>query len=263
MNRIKHLFENKKRDILNIYFTAGFPKLNDTGTIIKTLAEAGADIIEVGMPYSDPLADGPTIQQSGTVALQNGMKLDLLFEQIKEVRQHTNIPLIMMGYFNQMMQYGETKFIERCSEVGVDGLILPDMPLYVYEEQFKALFEKHNICMSFLITPNTPEERIRKIDSLTRGFIYMVSSASITGAKTGISEEQLNYFNRINSMSLKNPRLIGFGISSYETFNTACRYAQGAIIGSAFIRMLEKADGNIESEIHHFVESIRGVNLLA
>ncbi len=257
MNRIEQLFKNKGKNILNIYFTGGYPNLNDTETIILELEKAGADLIEIGMPYSDPLADGPTIQESGTAALKNGMTLDLLFQQVAVVRKQSNIPLIMMGYFNQMMQYGDMAFLEKCAEYGIDGLILPDMPLYVYEEKYKATFEKLNIGISFLITPQTSNERIKKIDELSKGFIYMVSSSAITGAKKGISEAQLDYFNRINGLQLQNPRLIGFGISDHETFSTACQYANGAIIGSAFIRAL-KASNNITQTIHNFIEMVKG-----
>lgn len=255
MNRIQQLFQNKQENILNIYFTAGFPNLHDTEHIILALEKGGADLIEIGMPYSDPLADGPTIQESGAKALANGMTLPLLFEQITTVRQQTQIPLILMGYFNQVMQYGEEKFFRKCKEVGIDGVILPDMPLHVYEEQFKKLFTELDLSISFLITPQTPEDRIRKVDALTRGFIYMVSSAAITGAKAGISEQQLVYFNRIHNLQLKNPRLIGFGISNHDTFTTACKYANGAIIGSAFIKTLEKAE-NVEQRTVDFVQSI-------
>lgn len=271
MNRIQQLFQNKPENILNIYFTAGFPHLNDTEHIILALERGGVDLIEIGMPYSDPLADGPTIQQSGDVALANGMTLQLLFQQIVAVRQKTEIPLILMGYFNQVMQYGEERFFRQCAEAGIDGLILPDMPLHVYEEQFQNLFQELNLIISFLITPQTPEARIQKIDDLSRGFIYMVSRASITGAKDGISEAQLAYFNRINAMQLQNPRLIGFGISNQETFSTACEYASGAIIGSAFIKALNdtgtgqrpaSATQVLEQATIEFVHRIRGTNQL-
>ena len=208
------------------------------------------------MPYSDPMADGPTIQNSGNIALKNGMNVRLLFEQVEAVRKKSNIPLIMMGYFNQVMQYGEEQFFRKCAAIGVDGLILPDLPVYVFEEKFKALFEELNLRISFLISPQTSEARIRQIDDLTKGFIYMVSSSSITGAKSGISDEQMTYFNRINNMQLKNPRLIGFGISNHETYATACKYSSGAIIGSAFIRTLDKAT-DLKSSIKGFVEMVR------
>ncbi len=256
MNRIKQLFKDKKENILNIYFTAGYPNLEDTEPIILGLASEGVDLIEIGMPYSDPLADGPTIQGSGQVALKNGMTLDILFGQIESVRQKTEIPLVLMGYFNQVMQYGEAAFFEKCKAAGIDGLILPDLPMYEFEHFYKKYFEKLDLGISFLITPQTSDERIVKVDELTEGFIYMVSSAAITGAKTGISDGQVAYFQRINEMSLRNPRLIGFGISDNETFSTACDYAQGAIIGSAFIRALG-GTGELEEKIKAFVKKIR------
>ncbi len=257
MNPIEQLFKEKNKEILNIYFTAGYPNLNDTITVIQELERNGVDLIEIGMPYSDPLADGPTIQESGTAALKNGMTLPLLFEQIAEVRKYTDIPLILMGYFNQMMQFGDIAFLEKCAKVGINGLILPDMPLYVFEEQYQAHFERLDLGISFLITPQTSPERIKKIDKLSKGFIYMVSNSSITGAKKGISQGQLDYFNRINDMNLKNPRLIGFGISDFETFSTACQYANGAIIGSAFIRAIAK-EGHLPTQINNFVSMVRG-----
>jgi tryptophan synthase alpha chain len=257
MNRIEALFAQKKERILNIYFTAGFPNLEDTITIIQSLQEAGADLIEVGMPYSDPLADGPTIQQSGQVAIQNGMTLPVLFEQLKAIREKVTVPLVLMGYFNQVMQFGEAKFVQACLDAGVDGLILPDLPIHEYESYFEALLDKTDLGVSFLITPQTSEERIRKLDGLTKGFIYMVSSASVTGAKSGISQQQIGYFERINAMNLTHPRLIGFGISNAETFETACAYANGAIIGSAFIKMLEHSE-HLHEDIIHFVKAIKG-----
>jgi tryptophan synthase alpha chain len=256
MNRITTLFQDKKKDILNIYFTAGHPNLNDTEIIIKELAEAGADLIEVGMPYSDPLADGLTIQQSSSVALKNGMHLDLLFAQLKNAREHTQIPLILMGYFNQVLQYGVEKFIAQCKEIGVDGLILPDLPLFEYERDFKQLFEENNISISFLITPLTEKYRIKKVDELTTGFIYMVSTNATTGGKSAGNDVQVSYFNRIKKMNLKNPKLIGFGISDHASFSNACQYANGAIIGSAFIRALE-GGGDLKEVIHGFVGKVR------
>ena len=194
MNRIQQLFADKPADILNVYFTAGYPGLQDTEPVILALDDAGADLIEVGMPYSDPLADGPTIQESGTAAIQNGMTLDLLFEQIQSARQKTEIPMVMMGYFNQVMQYGEEKFFRKAKEAGVDGLILPDLPVYEYEQFYREMVEDLGLAISFLITPQTSEERIKQIDSLSRGFIYMVSNSSITGAKKEITQTQLDNF---------------------------------------------------------------------
>ena len=257
MNRLDQLFRHKDKDILNIYFTAGYPNLEDTVQIIVGLAEAGTDLIEIGMPYSDPLADGPTIQESGTQALKNGMNLAILFDQIKAARAHTEVPLVLMGYFNQVMQYGEQAFFDQCKAVGVDGLILPDLPLDVYEQEYKDMIEAAGLHISFLITPQTEEKRIRKVDELSKGFIYMVSNAAITGAKSGISEEQIAYFNRVAQMQLKHPRLIGFGISNHETFSTACQYAAGAIIGSAFIKALAKSS-SIQKTTKDFVKQIRG-----
>ena len=255
MIRLKQLFDNKKDHILNIYFTAGYPKLENTETIFLNLEKAGVDIIEIGMPYSDPLADGPTIQQSGQVALKNGMTLPVLFEQLKSIRKKSELPMVLMGYFNQVMQYGEEAFFKKCSESGVDALILPDLPLDVYETDYQKLLQKYELDIVFLITPQTGEARIQKIDQLSTGFIYMVSSASITGAKTGISQSQIDYFERINAMKLKNPRLIGFGISNHQTFKTACQYANGAIIGSAFIKVLSESR-NIGETCIDFVDSI-------
>lgn len=257
MNRLIQLFQQKNKDLLNIYFTAGYPNLKDTESIILALDQAGVDLIEVGMPYSDPLADGPTIQESSEAALANGMKLDLLFDQIAAARRKTAIPLIMMGYFNQMMQYGEEKFLQKCSEVGVDGLIIPDLPLYEYEHFYRDLFNQYEIAISFLITPQTSTARILKVDELSNGFIYMVSNSSITGAKSSISDQQLAYFNRINALDLKSPKLIGFGISSNETYKQACNFANGAIIGSAFIRALKGAE-NLPLAIQQFVDAIKG-----
>ncbi|PHN08506.1 tryptophan synthase subunit alpha [Flavilitoribacter nigricans] len=257
MNRLDQLFAEKQSNLLNIYFTAGYPALEDTTTIIAALAKAGVDLIEIGMPYSDPMADGPTIQESGMQALKNGMTLETLFGQVADVRAQTDVPLVLMGYFNQVMQYGEQAFVDRCVAVGIDGVILPDLPIFEYETFYRQMFEDAGLHVSFLITPQTSEDRIRKIDDLTRGFIYMVSDSSITGAKSGISDRQLAYFNRINAMQLEHPRLIGFGISNHETYAIACRYAQGAIIGSAFIKALAETT-DLEGTIAEFVQMVRG-----
>ena len=252
MNRINQkLQENKK--LLSIYFTAGYPSLNDTLTIIQDLEKSGVDMIEIGLPFSDPLADGPTIQESSTAALKNGMTTETLFNQLKDVRKTVTIPLIIMGYFNPMLQYGVEAFCKKCQEIGIDGLIIPDLPVDVYHEQYQAIFEKYGLINVFLITPQTSIERINFIDSISNGFIYMVSSASVTGSQSGFGDEQTAYFKRIADMNLKNPQVIGFGISDYATFTQATKYAKGAIIGSAFIKYLTK--NGIET-IPYFVKNI-------
>lgn len=237
MNRIKQkLNENKK--LLSIYFTAGYPNIDDTVSIIQNLEQNGVDMIEIGLPFSDPLADGPTIQASSTAALKNGMTTEKLFKQLEDIRQSVSIPLIIMGYFNPVLQYGVEAFCKKCQEIGIDGLILPDLPADVYDEDYKAIFKKYGLINVFLITPQTSEERIRYIDSISNGFIYMVSSASTTGAQSGFGETQITYFERISKMNLNNPQIVGFGISNNDTFTQATTYAKGAIIGSAFIKHL-------------------------
>ncbi len=238
MNRINKLFKNKNERILSVYFTAGYPQADDTVKIIKELAAQGTDMIEIGIPFSDPMADGPVIQHSSTVALRNGMSLRKLFSQIENIREHTDIPLVMMGYINPIIHYGVEDFCKKCSECGIDGVIIPDLPFRDYMEKFKAVGEKYGIEFIMLITPETSEERIRLIDENTQGFIYMVSTASTTGAKDRFDEKTLGYFGKINSMGLRNPRMIGFGISNKVTFDAACGNASGAIIGSEFIRLL-------------------------
>lgn len=237
MNRIQQkLQENKK--LLSIYFTAGYPQINDTVTIIQTLQDNGVDMIEIGLPFSDPLADGPTIQESSTQALHNGMTTQLLFEQIKDIRKTVHIPLIIMGYFNPMMQYGVEAFCAKCAEIGIDGLIIPDLPVDVYADQYKETFEKYNLSNIFLITPQTSDERIRFIDSVSDAFIYMVSSAAVTGSTSGFGDIQQDYFKRIDALKLNNSQVVGFGINDKNTFNDATTFAKGAIIGSAFIKDL-------------------------
>ncbi len=254
MNRIQTKLQEDKK-LLSIYFTAGYPKLNDTVTIIQNLEGSGVDMIEIGLPFSDPLADGPTIQSSSTKALQNGMTSEKLFDQLKDIRKTVNIPLIIMGYFNPMLQYGVEAFCKKCAEIGIDGLIIPDLPVDVYHEEYKAIFEKYNLINVLLITPQTSNERIQYIDSVTNGFIYMVSSASVTGSQSGFGDEQSNYFKRIAEMKLNNPQIVGFGISNNETFSQATQYSKGAIIGSAFIKHLtNKGIDNIDK----FVKQILG-----
>jgi tryptophan synthase alpha chain len=255
MNRINKLFQEKKERILSVYFTAGYPELNDTTTIIHELVKNGVDLIEIGMPFSDPVADGPVIQHSSLVSLQNGMSIRKLFEQLKDIRETVDIPLILMGYINPVLQYGVDAFCKKCNEIGIDGLIIPDLPMDVYQEEFKAVFEANNLHNIFLITPQTSDERLKLIDGVSSGFIYMVSSNSTTGAKSSVSDFQREYFERVKSSGLKNPRLIGFGISNAETFRNACQYASGAIIGSAFVKALEGGE-SLEQKVSTFINSI-------
>lgn len=252
MNRIHHKLQEPKK-LLSIYFTAGYPNIEDTTTIIKNLEKSGVDMIEIGLPFSDPLADGPTIQKSSTQALKNGMTSELLFKQLKTIRTSVSIPLLIMGYFNPILQFGVEAFCKRCQDIGIDGLIIPDLPVDVYHENYKTIFEEYGLVNVFLITPQTSDERIRYIDSVSEGFIYMVSSASTTGAKAGFGDIQSSYFKRIHHMKLKNPQIVGFGISNSDTFNQATTYAKGAIIGSAFIKHLTN---NGVNTIHEFIKTI-------
>ncbi len=252
MNRINQLFEQKKNNILSIYFTAGFPNLNDTCDIIRELEKNGVNLIEIGVPFSDPMADGPTIQESGSAALNNGMTLKMLFEQLSDIRKDVSIPLIMMGYLNPIMQYGFDDFCNKCKEVGIDGVIIPDLPFNDYVIEYKPIADKYNIKVIMLITPETSEERIRLIDTHTDGFIYMVSSAATTGAQKSFDETKQAYFKRINSMNLNNPRLIGFGISNKETLEAAQNNSSGAIIGSKFITLL-KNSSDIKTAVRELI----------
>lgn len=254
-NRINKLFQEKEKNILSVYFTAGYPNLDDTVPVIQELVKNGVNLIEIGMPFSDPVADGPVIQHSSLVALQNGMSVHKLFDQLEDIRQSVDIPLILMGYINPVLQYGVEAFCEKCNEIGIDGLIIPDLPLLVYEEEYKPIFEANHLHNIFLITPQTSDERLRMIDEASSGFIYMVSSNSTTGAKEGVSDFQNNYFERISKFRLKNPRLIGFGISNTETFQNACNYSHGAIIGSAFVKALGD-DLPLETKVSQFVKTI-------
>lgn len=254
MNSVLELFKKKEQQLLSIYFTCGYPKLDDTTKVISALENNGVDFIEVGLPYSDPLADGPTIQESSQKALENGINLDIVFDQLMTIKETNKTPLVLMGYLNQMLKYGEDKFCKKVVECGIDTLILPDLPMVEFENHYKQLFDKYGLTNVFLITPNTEEERIRKIDLYTESFIYVVASSSITGAKGEISSAQLAYFERIKNMNLKSKLIIGFGISDKETFNTACAYANGAIIGSAFIKDIGK---NGIAKIADFIKPIR------
>jgi len=257
-NRINQLFDTKKENILSVYFTAGYPNLNDTVEIIRLLEKHGADLIEIGMPFSDPTADGPTIQKSSEKALKNGMHLELLFEQLAEIRKTVKIPLVLMGYINPVLHFGIEAFCKKCAEIGIDGTILPDLPLEEYEEHYKKYFAKHELHNIMLITPQTSEKRIRQIDAVSGGFIYMVSSASVTGAGKKVEDFHEDYFVRIQNMGLTNSRLIGFGISDKATFENACKYASGAIIGSAFIKALDnnlKLEECISNFVNHIIPS--------
>ncbi|MBT8244221.1 tryptophan synthase subunit alpha [Winogradskyella sp.] len=255
MNSIQELFKQKDKNLLSIYFTCGYPKLQDTTKVIAALQNSGVDFIEVGLPYSDPLADGPTIQESSQKALANGINLDIVFEQLMTIKETNNTPLVLMGYLNQMLKYGEDRFCQKMVDCGIETLIIPDLPMVEFENHYQKLFDSYGLNNVFLITPHTSEERIRKIDSYTKAFIYVVASASITGAKGEISNEQIAYFERIQSMNLQSKLIIGFGISDKTTFNIACNYAHGAIIGSAFIKDLgAKGVGNI----NHFIKPIIG-----
>jgi len=254
--RIASVF-GKGKKVLNVYFTAGYPSLGDTRKVMRALQSAGADLIEIGMPYSDPVADGPTIQACNQKALENGMNLRKLFEQLDGFRDEIEIPVVLMGYINPVLQFGAEDFVAQCQALGIDGTILPDLPLPEYVEDFKPMYDRAGLSNIFLISPQTSPKRVMEIDQATSGFIYMVSSNSITGGKGEMGEQQLAYFERINQMDLHNPRLIGFGISNHQSYTTACRYADGAIIGSAFLRVLQQ-EGNMEANIHQFVKKVKG-----
>jgi tryptophan synthase alpha chain len=256
MNRIDQLFIQKKTNILSVYFTAGFPSLNSTSEIICELEKSGVDLIEIGMPFSDPLADGPVIQQSSQKALENGMSIRILFEQISNIRGKVKIPLILMGYLNPVLQFGMDNFLEKASEIGIDGLILPDLPLQEYLQSFQLQFEEAGIYNIMLITPQTNAERIKLIDKHSGGFVYMVSSASTTGTSKNIFEVHSEYFRNVSAMNLQKPRLIGFGISNRESFKLACENANGAIIGTAFIQAISEP-GSLSKHIRDFISKIR------
>ena len=254
MNRIEKLFSDKKRNILSIYFTAGFPRLNDTREILEALQKHGADLVEIGMPYSDPLADGPVIQQSSMAAIRNGITIKLLFDQLKDCRNNCHLPLILMGYLNPVMQYGIEKFCMDARNAGIDGIILPDLPLHEYETEYKAVFQKYDLHFIFLITPETSKDRIRKIDEAGNGFIYAVSSSSITGTEKSLAAQE-TYFQRLEKMNLNNHIIVGFGIRDHDTFSQACKHAAGAIIGTAYIKAIENSV-NIDADTQKFLNSI-------
>jgi tryptophan synthase alpha chain len=257
MSRIKKLFEKKNENILSVYFTAGFPSLNSTLTVMKSLQDAGADMIELGIPYSDPLADGPVIQSSGTIALANGMSITHLFKQLKNFRNEIEIPVLFMGYMNPIMQYGFEKFCRDAADAGVDGLILPDLPMFEFEKEFGIIISNYNLNFVFLVTPETEELRLRKLDLLSSGFIYAVSSSSTTGKIAALSDQE-KYFERLRALKLQNPVLIGFGIRDKSSFLKACTYANGAIIGTAYIRALENAgDQEIPARTIEFINSLK------
>lgn len=255
MNRLNELFEKKKTPILSIYFTAGYPNLESTLDIAEALEMAGADFIEIGFPYSDPVADGPVIQASSQIALTNGMTLPILFEQLKGLRKRVSIPVLLMGYVNPVLQYGVKNFCNKAAEVGVDGVIVPDLPMYEYENLYKSSFLDNNLSNIFLVTPQTSAERIRKIDELSNGFIYLLSSSSTTGKDLKVSDDADAYFKRIKDMNLKNPTMIGFGISDQKSFDKAAEYTRGAIVGSAFVKTL--AEHGAIAKIPAFIRSIR------
>ncbi len=255
MNRLNELFKNKKEPILSIYFTAGYPNLDSTLDIAEALEKGGADFIEIGFPYSDPVADGPVIQASSQHALNSGMTLSILFDQLKDLRKRVSMPVLLMGYVNPVLQYGVENFCNKAAEVGVDGVIVPDLPMYEYENLYKNCFLGNKLSNIFLVTPQTSEERIRKIDELSNGFIYLLSSSSTTGKDLKVSNEADAYFKRIKDMNLKNPTMIGFGISDQKSFDKAAEYTRGAIVGSAFVKFL--ATDNALENVREFLRGIR------
>lgn len=256
MNRIDQLFQTKSSRILSIYFCAGCPTLDGTAATIQALQDAGVDMIEIGVPFSDPLADGPVIQQATTTALRNGMNVRLLFDQLADIRRTVHIPLLLMGYLNPILQFGFEAFCQRCRACGIDGLIIPDLPLREYREHYQATAERYGLHVVMLVTPETSDERVREIDRHTGGFIYMVSSAAVTGAQRSFDEQKQAYFHRIDSLGLKHPRLVGFGISNKATFEAACQASSGAIIGSRFVTLLNEAKGDAATAIAQLKEAL-------
>lgn len=255
MNRIQTLFQTKPSGLLSVYFTAGYPRLDDTVSILKALEAKGIDMAEIGIPFSDPMADGPVIQKAATEALRQGMSLKLLFEQLRHIRPEIHMPLILMGYLNPIMQYGFEAFCRSCRETGIDGVIIPDLPFADYMADYKAIADRYDVKIIMLITPETSEERIRQIDAHTSGFIYMVSSAATTGAQRNFDEQKQAYFRRIHAMNLQNPQLIGFGISNKPTYEAALQNAAGAIVGSKFVQLLGTASSPAEA-VDRLVEAL-------
>jgi tryptophan synthase alpha chain len=255
MNRIDQLFSTGRKEILSIFMMAGYPRLQDTAAIIRSLEKYGADMVEIGMPFSDPLADGPVIQQCSQAALKNGMNIRLLFDQLADIRSQVSIPLVLMGYLNPVLQFGVERFLGECSKAGIDGVILPDLPPDEYEMEYRSLFEDYHIHHILLITPQSGEDRIRRIAVLSGGFLYMVADAATTGARDLVTGPQVEYFRRMSEMKLPLPLLAGFGISNHETFQKACEYSRGAIIGSAFLKALS-GEGDLDRKIKNFLGSV-------
>lgn len=256
MNRINQLFSSNKKDILSIYFCAGHPTVDSTAHIIRTLEKHGVEMIEIGIPFSDPMADGAVIQHAATQSLRNGMSLKLLFDQLRDIRSDVTIPLVLMGYLNPIMQFGFEHFCKQCVKCGIDGVIIPDLPFRDYQEHYRSIAERHNVKVIMLITPETSEERVREIDTHTDGFIYMVSSAATTGVQRDFDDQKRAYFKKIEDMKLVNPLMVGFGISNKATFDAACEHASGAIIGSRFVTLLEE-EKDAEKAILELKKSIK------
>jgi tryptophan synthase alpha chain len=258
MNRIDELFRKKSGNILSVYFTAGYPKLNSTADILAILEDSGVDMVEIGIPFSDPMADGPVIQKSNEQALMNGMNLKLLFSQLTGIRKKVSMPLLLMGYLNPVVQFGVEEFCRECQRTAIDGVILPDLPPLIYTEEYQEIFERFGIYNILLITPQSSPERVLYINSISKGFVYMVSSSAVTGVKAGFSEDQVKYFSRIRGMNLSNPCLTGFGISNAETFHEAGLYSAGGIIGSAFVKVLG-TEGDQGNNIRNFIKSFKNI----
>lgn len=254
MSRLQDLFNHKSKNVLNVYCTAGYPALDSTITVMQALHDNGADLIEIGMPYSDPLADGPVIQASSSVALNNGMTIEKLFAQLKGFRHKITVPVVLMGYMNPVLQFGFEKFCQYAADCPIDGIILPDLPEYEFENEYREILQRYGLDFIFLVTPETSEERVRKLDSLSTGFLYAVSSSATTGGQTDFEAVE-KYLQRLQSYQLKNPVLVGFGIKDKSTFNSACKYANGAIIGSAYIKALEGTT-EVEEITKQFLSSI-------